>query len=120
MLVKKNLTGLQIAKLCAKYCLEKKALEPTIIDLRDIADGPAEYFFICSAQSDPQLKAVASFIETSLKKNEDERPYVTNGTAMSGWIVLDYGSVIAHVMHETKRTYYQLEELWNDGKRVKI
>lgn len=109
--------GLVLAKLCRTYAEDKKATDPVILDLRAI-DGPAEFFFICSAQSDPQIKAIVNNIEESLQEKHKTFTYSIHGSQKSRWIVMDYGSILVHVMHEEKRAYYQLERLWNDAKRV--
>ena len=111
------MTDLALAKLCRTYALEKKAADLKILDLRKIS-GPADFFVICSGESDPQLKAIANFIQTSLKAEHKIRPLRVNGTPQTGWMVIDYGSIFVHVMHPAKRAYYRLEELWGDGRVV--
>ncbi|HEY0257519.1 MAG TPA: RsfS/YbeB/iojap family protein, partial [Candidatus Methylacidiphilales bacterium] len=54
-----ELTGLELAQRCAEYALDKKALDPIILDLRKIS-SIADYLVICSAQSEPQIKAIAN------------------------------------------------------------
>jgi len=117
MLPKKKLTTLAKARFCRKQALEKKALDPLILDLRKI-NGPSEYFLICSAESEPQVKAIVSQIEQALKEECGERPIATDGTPASGWIVIDYGDLLIHVFHVTRRAYYRLEDLWSDAKTV--
>ncbi|GAB4239632.1 MAG: ribosome silencing factor [Candidatus Methylacidiphilales bacterium] len=109
--------GLTLARLCRESALDKKAIDPVILDLRGI-EGPADFFLICSGQSDPQLKAIAGAIEVSLKQDHDVRPVSVDGKMVSGWVVLDYGDVLVHIMAEAKRAYYQLEKLWGDAPRI--
>ena len=111
------MTSLQLARLCKKYALDKKAIDPVILDLRKI-EGPAEMFLICSAESDPQIKAIANNIEQMLHQDHHVKPWSVQGTPMSRWIVMDYSWVLVHVMHEERRAYYGLEDLWSDAKRV--
>ncbi len=73
---------------------------------------------ICSATSEPQLKAIASEIETRLKDEQAVRPVAIDGFAASQWIVLDYLQVVVHVFHRDKRAFYSLEDLWGDAPRV--
>lgn len=113
----KKLTDLALAKLCRTYSLEKKAVDPKILDLRKLP-GPADFFVICSGESDPQLKAIANSIQTTLKKEHEVRPVSINGTPQTGWIVIDYGTVFVHIMHPLKRAYYRLEELWGDCRFI--
>lgn len=117
MPAKKKLTTLAKARFCRNQALEKKALDPLILDLSKIS-GPSDYFLICSVQSEPQLKAVANQIEQALRDEHDIRPYAMDGTPASGWIVIDYGDLLIHLFHESRREYYRLEDLWSDARRV--
>jgi len=73
---------------------------------------------ICSATSEPQLKAIASEIETQLKEEQAMRPVAIDGFPASQWIVLDYLQVVVHVFHRDKRAFYSLEDLWGDAPRI--
>ena len=73
---------------------------------------------ICSATSEPQLKAIANEIETRLKEDENVRAVAMDGFPASQWIVLDYLQVVVHIFHRDKRAFYSLEDLWGDAPRV--
>jgi ribosome-associated protein len=73
---------------------------------------------ICSATSEPQLKAIAGEIETQLKEEHATRPVAIDGFPASQWIVLDYLQVVVHVFHRDKRAFYSLEDLWGDALRI--
>jgi ribosome-associated protein len=77
-----------------------------------------DFFVICSATSEPQLKAIASEIETRLKDEQAVRPAAIDGFPASQWIVLDYLQVVVHVFHRDKREFYSLEDLWGDAPRI--
>lgn len=106
------------AKMCRSLALDKKAIDPVILDLSKI-QGPATCFMICSGQSDPHLKAIAESIEDGVREETGVRPVARDGQPSSQWIVLDYGDVLIHIMHESKRAYYEIEDLWGDVPRVK-
>jgi ribosome-associated protein len=74
-----------------------------------------DFFVICSATSEPQLKAVANEIETRLREDHSIRPVAIDGFPASQWIVLDYLQVVVHVFHRDKRAFYSLEDLWGDA-----
>lgn len=114
----KPLTTLAKVRFCRKQALEKKASEPVILDLRKVS-GPADYFLLCSAQSEPQVKAICTGIIVQMKQEYNIQPTAMDGTPNSGWIVLDYDDVLIHVFHESKRAYYRLEDLWSDAAKVK-
>jgi len=78
----------------------------------------ADYFVICSATSEPHLKAIVNEIEAKLKEQGVRCAHV-DGRPVSNWMVMDYVDVIVHVMRDTMREYYGLERLWGDAKKVK-
>lgn len=71
----------------------------------------ADYFIICSGESTRQLKAIIDAVSENLKK-ERIMPLHEEGTPDSGWVLLDYGTVIVHIFSPVEREYYKLEELW--------
>jgi len=73
---------------------------------------------ICSATSEPQLKAIANEIETRLREDHSIRPVAIDGFPASQWIVLDYLQVVVHVFYRDKRSFYSLEDLWGDAPRL--
>jgi ribosome-associated protein len=88
-----------------------------VLDLRTISTF-TDFFVICSATSEPQLKAIANEIETRLKEDHAIRPVAIDGFPASQWIVLDYLQVVVHVFHRDKRAFYSLEDLWGDAPRL--
>lgn len=88
-----------------------------VLDLREISTF-TDFFVICSAGSEPQLKAIANEIEVRLKQDYAMRPVAVDGFPASQWIVLDYMQVIVHIFHAEKRAFYALEDLWGDAPRL--
>jgi ribosome-associated protein len=88
-----------------------------VLDLRTISTF-TDFFVICSATSEPQLKAIANEVETRLKEDHAIRPVAIDGFPASQWIVLDYLQVVVHVFHRDKRAFYSLEDLWGDAPRL--
>ena len=86
-----------------------------MLDLRTISTF-TDFFVICSATSEPQLKAIANEIETRLREDHAIRPVAIDGFPASQWIVLDYLQVVVHVFHRDKREFYSLEDLWSDAR----
>ena len=111
------LSGLELARRGVQLAQDKKALDPVILDLRKIS-SITDYLVICSAHSEPQLKAIANGIEKSLKDEDGLYPLAIDGFPTSQWIVMDYGDVMLHIFHEQKRGVYALEDLWSDAVRV--
>lgn len=73
---------------------------------------------ICSATSEPHLKAISGEIEARLKADHGVRAVAIDGFPASHWIVLDYLQVVVHVFHRDKRAFYSLEDLWGDAPRM--
>ena len=88
-----------------------------VLDLRGISTF-TDFFVICSATSEPHLKAIAGEVETKLKQDHSIRATAIDGFPASQWIVLDYLQVIVHVFHQAKRAFYSLEDLWSDAPRL--
>ena len=79
-----------------------------------------DYFVILSATSLRQANAVAQAIEEDLAKDRVKSLSKVSPNDESGWIVLDFTSVVAHIFYEPVREFYSLERLWSDAKRVRI
>jgi ribosome-associated protein len=114
-----SLDGIELARRCVDLALDKKALDPVILDLQEISTI-TDFLVICSAQSDPQLKAIANGVVKGLKDDFGRPPLAVDGFPASQWIVVDYGEVMLHIFHEEKRGVYALEDLWSDAKKVKL
>lgn len=106
-----------VALLCLEAAADKKAENPVILDLRGISTF-TDYFVIVSANSEPQIKAIATSIREKIRQAEDRAPFSDDSYPGSPWIVLDYGSVIVHIFHNKLRELYDLESLWSDAKKV--
>jgi ribosome-associated protein len=98
--------------------LSKKGSDVAIMDLREVSTT-ADYFVLCTADSDIQVRAIADEVWDATEK-EDERPWHEEGRRVSYWIVLDYVNVVAHIFHKDARTFYNLEHLWADAKITRV
>ncbi len=95
---------------------DKKGEDILLLDTRAVS-FISDYFVIATAASDRQLKAVADEIQKQLKKDRI-LPLGVEGKPDSGWVLLDYGSVIAHLFSPGMRDYYRLEKLWEHAPVV--
>ena len=77
----------------------------------------ANFFVICSADTPRQIQAIRSEIEHSLK-NQGVLPHHGEGTAESGWLLLDYDEVVVHIFSTSLREYYQLDQLWQEASTL--
>lgn len=104
---------------CVEAALDKKAVDPLILDLRGISTF-TDFFVIVSASSEPQIKAIASSVRDRMRTEKGMPPHADDAYPGSRWIVIDFGNVIVHIFHEQLREVYALESLWNDAKRLKL
>jgi len=103
----------QLAQKIAELCFNKKGYDVKIIDLRSVALF-ADYFVLCSAESDVQVKAIADDIEEKLKE-QGIRCWHKEGYKALQWILLDYVDIVVHIFRKEAREYYNLERLWSDA-----
>jgi len=96
----------------------KKAFRIRIVDVKDIASFTDTFAFM-SGGSDRQNRAIAEAVEDALKLT-GERPISREGEANGNWVLLDFGSLVVHVMDEETRRHYNLEGLWNAGRELEL
>ncbi|WP_276503033.1 ribosome silencing factor [Terrimonas pollutisoli] len=94
---------------------EKKGENVISLDLRKINEAVADFFIICEAGNQPQIKAIAENIEEQVKKKCGESPYHHEGYQNLQWVLVDYVNVVVHVMLTETRKFYKLEEMWSDA-----
>lgn len=105
--------SLEIIRIAANALNEKKAKEISAIKIADLT-VLSEYFLICSASSSTQVRALCDEVEDKLEE-AGLRPHHIEGKA-TGWIALDYGSVIIHIFLRDQREFYGLDKMWSDGE----
>ena len=110
--------GLDGAMRALALALDKKALEPVLLDVRQLCSF-CNYQLVISGRSDRQVDAIADGIEMGLKQ-EGLRPISSEGARSGNWALLDYGDFVIHVFLHSVREHYDLEGLWNDAPRVPI
>ena len=97
---------------------EKKAMNIVAIETEEVTIV-SDFFVIASGMSNTHTKSLADDVEYEIKKRLGIDPEHIEGRA-TGWILLDYGSVIVHVFQQESREYYNLERLWTDAKAFDI
>ncbi|WP_247231303.1 ribosome silencing factor [Telluribacter sp. SYSU D00476] len=112
----KEVSSQELCQLVAKGMMEKKAQEIAILDLRNVKNAVADYFVICSGNSDTQIDAIADSVEEEVYKTSGIDPWHKEGKTNREWILIDYVDVVAHVFKKDRRKYYDLEELWGDAE----
>lgn len=116
---KKSLTRLsknsKIFKTIIQAILDKKGEQIVSLDLRKIPEAVSDFFIICQASNNNQLRAIADNIEEEVKNQCGETAFKHEGRQAEQWILIDYVNVVVHIMLPEPRKFYQLEELWSDA-----
>jgi ribosome-associated protein len=102
----------------ANLIFNKKGFDVNILDLRKLATF-ADYFVICSADSDTQVKAIADEIDKNLK-DEGIRCWHKEGFMALSWVLLDYVDVVVHIFKKESREFYNIEKLWGDAPTIEV
>ena len=94
---------------------EKKGEYILSLDLRKIKEAVADFFIICEATSQPQVRAIAENVEDRVREKCSEAPYHHEGYQKLHWVLIDYVNVVVHIMQPDTRKFYKLEEMWSDA-----
>jgi len=95
---------------------EKKATDIIVMDLRETNNSVADFFVICTGNSDTQIDAISSSIDDIVYKECNENPWHIEGKSTKEWMLIDYITVVAHVFKKEKRDFFNLENLWGDAR----
>lgn len=102
----------------AELAMDRKAKELVALDLRGISSA-TDYFLLGSGTSDVQVRSIAEHIIEEMKK-EGVRPGHVEGLEGGRWVLIDYIDFVVHVFHPEARSFYQLEGLWGDARRLDL
>ena len=106
-------------KLAVESAAEKKAVATVVLDLRPITSF-TEFFIIAGGTNQRHVQAIADEIMLQLKKQKKLRPLRVEGYSTADWILLDFGDFVAHIFNEKSRTFYDLERVWRDARKVEL
>jgi ribosome-associated protein len=111
-----TLEAIEVARKAVEAASDKQASDILLLDARGVCSF-ADYFVICSGDSDRQIEAIRDEVGHMLKR-EGILPRHYEGTVDSGWLLIDFGDVIVHIFAPFEREYYQLDELWSQANSV--
>jgi ribosome-associated protein len=117
---RKGVSSEKLSETIVKGMQEKKATDIVVLDLRKVKNAVADFFVICSGNSDKQLDAIADSVDDEVYKALKENPWHTEGKNNKEWMLLDYIDVVAHVFRKDRRDFYALERLWGDADITEI
>lgn len=109
--------SLDLAKACAQAADDAKASQVAVYDLR-ATSSLTEYAVVCTATSVPHLRAVLRDVSHDVEEQHGLLPVYSERTPQALWAVLDYIDVMVHVMADEMRSFYALEEMWQEENRI--
>jgi len=105
--------------LAARAAAAKNGADTLVLEVGPII-GITDMFVITSGRNARQVKTIAEEIEKKLKDEGHPGPVRTEGLSDASWVLLDYGDFVVHVFEQKARTFYDLERLWRESKRVEL
>ena len=96
----------------SEKALEKKASDLIVLNVTSLT-SITDYFLICSANTEPQIKAICD----NIRKGTPHKPFHIEGYEKLSWVLLDYIDIIVHVFKTEEREYYNIEKLWADAPK---
>ena len=106
-------TNSRLYKTIIKAIQAKKGENIVSLDLRKIPEAVADFFVICQATSNIQVKAISDYIEDLVRQECGENPYKHEGHQALQWVLIDYVNIVVHIMQPDTRKFYKLEEMWS-------
>jgi ribosome-associated protein len=107
-----------LARRAVEIAEDRQASDIVMLDLHNL-NAIADYFVICTGESDRQLKAILNAIDEDVGREFGQSPRV-EGTADTGWILLDYGDVVIPIFSTALREFYRIERLWSKATPVVV
>ena len=107
--------SLDIVKKIVKALDDKKGNDIQIIKIEELTIV-ADYFVICTANSNTHVRSLADEVEYQLEEAGIKADHI-EGRA-TGWVLLEYHGVVVHIFLEEARNYYNLERLWEDASKI--
>ncbi len=95
---------------------DRQASDILLLDVSQVS-GFTDYLVIMTGDNPRQMDTLAEELDYALQR--DGHPlHHREGTVASGWVLLDFGDIVAHIFSEDRRGYYQLEQLWSSGRQI--
>ena len=109
------LSSEQLSQVVVKGMQEMKAEDIVLMDLRKVKNAVADFFVLCSGNSDTHIDAIAESVDHEVNKTDGQNPWHREGYNNKIWVLLDYVDVVVHVFNRDNRAFYSLESLWGDA-----
>ena len=99
---------------------EKKGQDITVVDLRGIDGAIASFFVICQGNTPSQVEAITDSVAETARIDAGEKPVHVVGLELAHWVAMDFTDVIVHIFVPDMRSYYNIENLWQDAQQTEI
>ena len=113
----KEIDSQKFACAIARFLDDKLAKDISILNISNIS-VLADYFVICSTDTNTQVKALTGSVREKVKENFERIPCGEENDLKNRWNLLDYGDVIVHILHKEERETYAIEKFWNNALRI--
>lgn len=113
-------TAKELTSVIIEGIQDKKGVNITCMDLKELDGAVTDYFIICEGNSSTQIDAIKDSIEKLVREKLGEKPWHVEGTANLEWVLMDYVNVVVHIFNREKREFYNLEGLWADAEVTEI
>ena len=110
----------KLSELIVKGMQEKKAIDISVLDLRKVTNSVADFFIVCSGNSDTHMAGIAESVEEEVYKVDKQKPWNKEGSNNKSWVLLDYVDVVTHIFSKEDRSFYRIEDLWADAEITKV
>ena len=107
-----TITSYKFACVIARFLDEKIAKDISILNISNVSSF-ADYFVICSAQTNTQVKALTENLTDKVKTTFSRLPIGRENDIKNRWNLIDYGDVVVHILHQEEREAYAIEKFWN-------
>lgn len=107
-----EMSSYKFACIIARFLDEKIAKDLSILNISNVSSF-ADYFVICSAQSNTQVKALTENLSDKVKQTFARFPHGKENDVKNRWNLIDYGDVVVHILHQDDREAYAIEKFWN-------
>jgi len=109
-----SLNSKALAHTVSEALLEKKGEDIKILDVRGLTTL-TDFFVVCHATTDVQIRALANGVLDKAKKEHNEQTWQKEGMESRRWVILDYVNVVVHIFNKEQREFYGFEKMWNDA-----
>ena len=107
-----NITSYKFACIIARFLDEKIAKDISILNISNVSSF-ADYFVLCSAQTNTQVKSLTENLTDKVKSTFARLPMGKENDLKNRWNLVDYGDVVVHILHQEDRDAYAIEKFWN-------